>query len=180
VFNFKLNPIDEPVKIAKFGYYGITAFLIVSIVSANSLARPFKDLINTPKLINNYDSRYKTLGDSEVLQYCPSKSQVLVWGWSSELFAYFDWVPAPDVVNEVARITFSNWSDGSVARISKAVFSEKTECIYEAIGPQYFGDLNESESIESLAPNVFKNIGENYQLHVLIDGTKVWKRIKKA
>lgn len=178
VFNFKLNSIDEPVKIAKSGYYGITVFLIVAIVSANSLARPFRDLINTPKLINNYDSRYKTLGDSEVLQYCPSKSQVLVWGWSSELFAYFDWVPAPDVVNEVARITFSNWSDGSAARISKAVFSEETVCIYEAIGPQYFGGLNESESIESLAPNIFKNMSENYQLHFLIDGTKVWSRIK--
>ena len=174
VFSIKPNSVDEPISILKMSYYGISVFFIVAMVSASSLAWSIKNIIDSPKIITNNDTRYKALGNSEVLQYCPIKSQVLVWGWSSELFAYFDWIPPSDVVNEVARIKFSNLSEGSRARIARAVSTKKAECVYEAIGAQYFGGFDVYDSIESLAPIVFKDLNQNYRAHILEDGTKVW------
>jgi hypothetical protein len=178
VVSVKPNPNDGSIRKMNMGYYAVAVALIVAMVGASSLAWSVKNVFDSQKIITNNDALYKALGNSEVLQHCPRNSRVLVWGWSSELFAYFDWVPVPDVVNDVARIKFSNLSEGSRSRIAKAVSTKKAECVYEAIGTKYFGGFNLDDSIETIAPNIFKDLNQNYRGHILADGTKVWSRIK--
>jgi hypothetical protein len=169
-------PIDGFYGVSKISYYGMLVTLMVSMISFSMLEGPVKNLFESQKIITNNDSRYDALDNSEVLQYCPRKSQVLVWGWSSDLFAYFDWTPVPGVVNEVARIKYSSLSESSIASIAKAISSNKTDCIFDATGPQYFGGFSPSQGFDLLPKDVFQVLEQNYSKNLLLDGTLVRSR----
>jgi hypothetical protein len=160
----------------KKSHFVISVAIILAINSSSSLAGPIKDLMDSPMTISKDDSRHSALESSEVLQYCPKGSQVLVWGWSAELFAHYDWLPAPDVVNDVARMKIGILSENTKIRITKAISSQETKCIFEAIGSQYFGGFDLSQGVVSLFPNALEGVLQTYRSHELVDGTKVWSR----
>jgi hypothetical protein len=155
----------------------IVATLLILLLASISTAVPkFKDLPNTTGAIQNNQTRFNELKSAEVLTYCPKGSRVLVWGWSSELFAYFNWLPVPNVVNDVARIKISQLSEESIVRINAGINDSKTDCIYEAIGGQYFGGFVPSDGVESNSADLLDVLNREYLKVILQDGTSVWKR----
>jgi hypothetical protein len=176
IFSASHRSANDSQNALKKSHFVISVAIILAINSSSSLAGPINDLIDSPKTISKDDSRLSALESSEVLQYCPKGSQVLVWGWSAELFAYYDWLPAPDVVNDVARMKIGNLSESTKIRIAKAISSKKTKCIFEAIGAQYFGGFDSSQGVVPLFPNAVEGVLQTYRSHELIDGTRVWSR----
>ena len=69
---------------------------------------------------------------------CPPDSEVVVWGWASELYIWFDWNPATRYVN--------SWQFGSLPndawlreRLSQEVRSNRPDCIVDANREGFFG-----------------------------------------
>jgi hypothetical protein len=155
----------------------LTISLLIASISLSSFVAPtIKNVINSSRIIADNEARFRELKNATVLKYCPRGSQVLVWGWSSELFAYFDWVPTPNIVNDVGRIKFSRLSPAALTRIESAISNTKTDCIYEAIGENYFGSFSLTEGIDLLPKESLVTLKRDYLRNQLEDGTSVWSR----
>jgi hypothetical protein len=155
----------------------LSTSLLIVLISLFSFVTPtVKNVINSSQIIADNEARFRELNNATVLKYCPRGSQVLVWGWSAELFAYFDWVPTPNIVNDVGRIKFSQLSPAALARIESAISNTKTDCIYEAIGVNYFGGFGLTEGIDLLPKETLVTLKRDYLRNQLDDGTSVWSR----
>jgi hypothetical protein len=154
---------------------GVLIFILM-FGSLSSVIPGFKSIFNSSESIYANETRYSELNNAEILAFCPKQSQVLVWGWGSELFAYFDWVPVPNVVNDVARIKFSQVSDDQIMRVSESIKNNETDCIYEAFGPNFFGGFSPDQGVSSLPGEDLNFLNQNYRQTVLKDGTSVWSR----
>jgi len=159
-------------------YSGISIVLIVLISSLNSVTPAIKSFLDSSIIIENNNLRLDEVRASQALHlpFCPANSQVLIWGWSSELFIYFDWTPPPYVVNDVARIKVSQLSNYSISRIASAISSENTDCIFIATGPQYFGGLSSLEGFDLLPRETIQILDLEYSKNILANGTLVWSR----
>jgi hypothetical protein len=156
---------------------GIMALLLTSILASITTGVPkFKEISNTALVVQNNQTRFDELSKAEILSYCPNGSRVLVWGWSSELFSYFNWTPVSNVVNDVARTKFSQLSEESISRISTEIANKQTDCIYEAIGAQFFGGFGPSEGVEPNSERFLGALNQDYLKVILQDGTSVWTR----
>jgi hypothetical protein len=91
----------------------------------------------------------------EVASLCPPGSRVLVWGWASELYAEYDWLPAS---RYVTPWPLSSW--GHPGRYRATLLAEVNRqppgCVVEAIGPGsgYFGALGPSDAISVRMPDL--------------------------
>lgn len=164
----------ESIVEKKVKYGVLVLILMISLFSTFSSST--NSVLTKSRQLSADQANFKLLKNSEVLTYCPEKSQVLVWGWAAEMFAYFDWVPTPNVVNEIARIRFSQISPDSTIRIRNAISNLETDCVYEAVGPSFFGGFSKLEGIESLPVETLEILTQGYELQVLGDGTSVWSR----
>jgi hypothetical protein len=163
-------------SLLKTKYYVFTLSLIVFVSTFGSVSSTLSSLLKASDTIEANNARFKELDKSEVLNYCPVNSEVLVWGWSSELFAYYDWTPVPYIVNDVSRIKFSFLSENFTRNVQSAISSGSTDCVFEAIGKQYFGSFTSSEGLESLSKEALQALTQNYSKFTLMDGTVVWSR----
>lgn len=81
--------------------------------------------------------------DEKIPRLCPPKSKVLVWGWSADLYSYYDWVPATRYTVQSGMITGSTEPWNSLAgdmrrQISAELFAKPPICIFNAVGPGFF------------------------------------------
>jgi hypothetical protein len=85
---------------------------------------------------------------------CPTGSRVLVWGWAAELYATYDWTPASRFVNATWQI-FPNRRQGEWSSILRdELRQDPPACIVEALGPDFFYDIDPSSTISSVVPGV--------------------------
>ena len=85
---------------------------------------------------------------------CPAGSRVLVWGWASELYASNDWTPASRYVNATWQI-FPNRRQAEWSSILRdELRQDPPACIVEALGPDFFYDVDPSSTISSVVPGV--------------------------
>jgi hypothetical protein len=75
---------------------------------------------------------------------CPAGSRVVVWGWASELYAYYDWVPASRYVNSSWIVYPSRNSPKYAAIMMRELRADPPDCILEALGPAFFAGLDPS------------------------------------
>jgi len=150
--------------------------LIAYLASLSSVTPDFKGTFFSSGPILANETRYRYLSNAEILTFCPKRSQVLIWGWSSELFAYYDWVPVPNVVNDVARIKFSQPSRYQTLSLTAGIKNEETDCVYEAFGANFFGGFSPDQGVSSLPSDDLDFLRKNYTQTMLKDGTSVWSR----
>jgi hypothetical protein len=170
--------IEQPIKYENRFLYVICISLVLLIGSFSTLAPSVAKVFNTSAFVENEKDRYAKLGNAEVLKYCPSGSKVLVWGWSSELFAYFDWYPPSDVVNDVVRLKHTTPSKGTMERIQRAIMDQDTDCIFEATGQNYFGSFASEEGLQSFTDVPFEALSLRYFQQLLENDVSVWVRRK--
>jgi hypothetical protein len=83
---------------------------------------------------------------------CPAGSHVEVWGWASELYAYYDWVPASRYVN-ASWVVYPGGHQREYLQIMRAELAQDPpECIVEALGPAFFAGLDPAGTIGSVVP----------------------------
>lgn len=93
----------------------------------------------------------------KLTEVCPSKSRVIVWGWSSELYSYYDWIPASRYPNTVHLMT--NNPFGVDINVTRERFLEDLEgdqinCVVNAIGPGFFASLPPENDIKIEMPEI--------------------------
>jgi len=111
------------------------------------------------------------------LELCPRKSQVFIWGWAAEYYTLFDWNPPDDLVNDSMRIFFGFNEEVVAKRIFAAVSSDKTSCIFEAIGPNYFFNISPLDSLQNRVPSVSDFLISHYRkIELTPEYGTVWVR----
>jgi hypothetical protein len=87
-----------------------------------------------------------------VSQQCPALSNVIVWGWSPQEYLIFDWRPAARQVHTVQlqrKLPDIEWAETDM---DQAIRDPETDCLLEAIGPNYFGGFGVESGIEAILP----------------------------
>jgi hypothetical protein len=84
------------------------------------------------------------LPGNKLIELCEAKSNVMVWGWASELYAYNDWQPPTFFVNNAVHlIVGEDGPDSWNYKVTvNAITDPKTVCVVEAIGPSFFGSID--------------------------------------
>lgn len=95
---------------------------------------------------------YYYYGPPELRDACPAGSYVQVWGWASELYAYYNWMPATRYVNTDYQI--ENSKDTSYYR--KVFLAElerqRPKCIVEVIGPHFVDGFAPTATLPNIIP----------------------------
>ena len=85
---------------------------------------------------------------------CPPGSRVLVWGWASELYAYYDWIPASRYANATWLI-YANSKQAEYASIMEGELRrDPPGCIVEALGPPFFAGIDPASTLTTFVPGV--------------------------
>jgi hypothetical protein len=70
---------------------------------------------------------------------CPPGSTVLIWGWASDYFSYFNWEPYTKIVNDsVGILNNHNNSEYITSKFTKAIESGGVNCFISVVGPNFF------------------------------------------
>lgn len=69
---------------------------------------------------------------------CPRGARVLVWGWSSEFYADFDWVPASRYVDNQWQLLASRGQAYYRATLAKELLASPPRCILQPYGRAFF------------------------------------------
>jgi hypothetical protein len=88
---------------------------------------------------------------------CPRKSQVLVWGWASELFSYYDWLPAsryPNTAHLMSNNPFGLDTTKFRSRFIKDLKESEIDCVINAIGPGFFAAFPPESDIQVQMPEI--------------------------
>jgi hypothetical protein len=92
---------------------------------------------------------------------CPAGSRVLVWGWSAQLFAFYDWMPAtryPGSAGVMANGPIPVDNEALTDRYVREVQSEMSEfdCVVDATGPSFFPGFSEDKRMSAQMPALWK------------------------
>jgi hypothetical protein len=101
---------------------------------------------------------------------CPSNSVVFVWGWSSELYSYYDWIPASRYVNSLALMQPNPLSSNPsrFRRVFRAEFLRtKPTCVVDATGPSFFPGYSSTFSLAEQMPSFVKSVKKTYQERIV-------------
>jgi hypothetical protein len=99
-------------------------------------------------------------------EVCPEKSNVMVWGWAAEMFAYNNWQPPTFFVNNaVLLIGGEDGPDSWNYNVTvNAITDPGTACVVEAIGPSFFGSIDpEQGKISSVDPFLSELLTRHYE-----------------
>jgi len=101
---------------------------------------------------------------------CPPKSVVYVFGWSAEMYSYFDWTPA-------SRYTISTWLTGVSSKqliyrntLAHEVRVAQPDCIVEAVGEGFFASsISElTKSLLTVMPELYDYMVSHYEAHRVV------------
>lgn len=89
---------------------------------------------------------------SPLPRWCPANANVADWGWTPEVYSFYNWEPA-------SRYVITSWQidDSSHAPYYRRVFLAELErkppiCIIETIGPGFFQGTPTTESLPRVIP----------------------------
>lgn len=113
--------------------------------------------------------------DDNLARMCPAGSNVLVWGWSSELYAYYDWMPASRYVNSVWQILPSLNLSTYQQTMAEELRADPPKCIVDTAESTFFGNLSTNESLSQRLPQVSPLLSSCYSLATvsMADGRSV-------
>ena len=84
---------------------------------------------------------------------CPAGSRVIVWGWASELYAYYDWTPASRYVNTTWVLNPGEHQAEYGSVLEDELRQSPPDCIVEAIGPAFFAGVDPARTLGAVVPS---------------------------
>jgi hypothetical protein len=147
-------------------YFRIHSYLILLLaigVSAPGFVSSSAVLPNIAisDIFDEPSARWERAVDDEgnpLSESCPPRSKVLVWGWSSEVYAFYDWIPASRYVNTVALIDNNSLNitvERYRERMSQELADFPPDCVIDATGPSFFPGFGRDESMEQQVPSIW-------------------------
>jgi hypothetical protein len=140
------------------GTYGAVALLAVGMLMLPAVPGQVKDLAQRAGgaitgdgfAFNNEVPRTATrLGVA-----CPPGSRVLVWGWASEFYLYYDWTPASRYANATWLFNPSDKQAEYASILEGELRQDPPGCIVEALGPPFFAGIDPANTLSTLVPGV--------------------------
>ena len=155
-------------------------FLVVILLTPNfnqistEIQSKFSKVGPTEKDLDLYVKSLNTYGFNR----CVANSQVLIWGWSSEFYTYFNWNPPENIAATTTSMLLAGYEPSTLSnRIKTAVYDSKTICIFEAIGPKYFSGISTEKTIVRTIPVLEGYLNENFVKFTVPDqGGTLWVR----
>jgi hypothetical protein len=95
---------------------------------------------------------YYYYGPPELRDACPAGSYVQVWGWASELYAYYNWMPATRYVNTDYQIEDSKDTSYYRRVFLTELERQRPRCIIEAIGPHFVDGFAPTATLPNVIP----------------------------
>lgn len=100
--------------------------------------------------------------DARLAADCPAGSNVVVWGWASELYLDYSWNNAIPFLN-VTQITASKKNyDSGYKLVSDAISNSSTACVVDAAGDPFFG-LTAKEKLTDQYPQLTTLLSQDYR-----------------
>lgn len=94
---------------------------------------------------------------------CPAGSRVLAWGWTSELYVYYDWVPASRYVNGTWVIYPSLHQAEYASTLRGELQRNPPDCIVEALGPAFFANIDPTNTLSTVVPGISPLLASCYK-----------------
>jgi hypothetical protein len=91
-------------------------------------------------------------GASPLGAACPADSRVLAWGWASELYAYYDWLPASRFANATWLINPGDRQAEYGSTLLGELDRNPPDCIVEALGPSFFANIDPAKTLSAVVP----------------------------
>jgi hypothetical protein len=85
---------------------------------------------------------------------CPSNSRVEVWGWASELYAYYDWTPASRYANSTWLINPGPRQADYGSVLQGELRAHPPDCIVEATGPAFFASIDPANTLQAVVTGI--------------------------
>lgn len=148
--------LKETVRAKKFIIGSL--MLVLIMFSTKSL---YNVQISTPKDIIDAGNSV-TVSESDPMQaLCPPGSNVTVWGWASELYAFYKWENAFPFVN-VFQLTWSQVNNDLAGPI---LFDslEQSDCVIDAVGKPFF-HYQPQDSLRNEFPEVTEYLDHNFRI----------------
>ena len=111
---------------------------------------------------------------------CPPGTTVLVWGFSPSEYVLFGWKPA--IRQQHTYLLISNpinppsWA---IRDFTNGLKAQSTNCVLEAIGPNYFGFFGEGNSISVTVPGAQRILEEEFSKISTIEGFSGFLWVRK-
>jgi hypothetical protein len=128
----------------------------------------------TAPLVQNNESLFKVLSTDSAIsergwtssnkplsEICRRKSSVLIWGWSPDLFSYYNWQPASRYVTTTLMMDTQMFAHDTTTfrlRLEKDLLTSKINCVVVAVGPSFFGGFTEKHSMKSQMPQLWNRL----------------------
>jgi hypothetical protein len=118
--------------------------------------------------------RATTKEGSPLSKTCTPGSKVVVWGWSSELYSYYDWMPASRYVNTVI-LMFPNEINTNPVKyrenFTREIYNDEPDCIIDATGPSFFPGYGPEKQMSAQMPELWNKLQKTYrQYQFFYDG----------
>lgn len=165
------SPEESYASDFSFRYVAVVALCLVGLQVAPALGRQSERTYETGVLgfLSAGSARLdeSVQGAQRIVELCPPGSPVVAFGWSAELYSYFDWEPA-------TRFTINTWQTNegpNQARYQAALFDEidagRPTCVVDAVGPAFFPFSDPTDGLQSLDSPIMGLLNESYKRHVV-------------
>ncbi len=143
--------------------------LSAAIVSPSVIGNPsLQPTISISEVLNSTSGRWERAFDDSgqpLSKFCPPGSTALVWGWASEVYAFYDLKPASryvapaGLIEGAEQIVDLNIDSAPLRqRLTEELTASPPECVIDATGPSFFPGYGPSESMASQLPELWKQL----------------------
>ncbi len=179
----KVNSMNKELKIEiprfnRFKSKLVYLSILIMLTSLIVFIKPSPSRItNQFYRIQENNMRFDSLRTSLLREFqfaCPRESKVIVWGWSSEYYTYFDWIPIDNLINDAIKLKLG-FNEKEVQRnVIKALKQGDVQCIVNAVGNNYFGNFTELDRMELMINEAMEILESSYRTYDLDSGGNMW------
>ena len=149
------------------------AFVIAQISLTNVTQAVSAPLVNGPEKIsqifsasNGFSERAWDAEGIPLSSFCKRGDSVLVWGWSPELYSFYDWEPASRYVTTTLMMDkqlFYHDTKNFRKRFSEELQITNLDCVIVSIGPSFFGSFVEADSMKVQMPALWNRVTKHLE-----------------
>lgn len=152
-------------------HVGITTIVLVAMLYAPAIAtnqtKSDSTTTRTPWIAKSATwERAENKDGFQLSEVCVPKSKVVVWGWSSELYSYYDWMPASRYVNTVVLIYPNEINTKPVKyreNFIREIHKNQPDCIVDATGPSFFPGYGPEKQMSVQMPELWNELRKTYR-----------------
>lgn len=144
------------------------SLVLMQIVFTNVTHAITSPLTNGPEKIRHIFSTTNGLWERAwdekqvpLSSYCKRDDSVLVWGWSPDLYSFYDWEPASRYVTTTLMMERQMFAHDTLkfrGRLKDDLNPRNLDCVVVAVGPSFFGGFNETDSMKAQMPDLWRRL----------------------